>query len=246
MRTKRNHLARRTAPESRGTQRVHKIAEDQSQARSSGLSSKALTGIGEKALEYASADERIVTAYHEAGHAIAQYVLHLPFRSVSIVPDNTTLGRLKITSAESQNLLQIGAKDVDCVIIAALAGRAAEERYEGSTFDWNDDDGDLQYAAKVACRVQFHIERDDLPVYLLGCWERARNLIRRHWRNTQKIAKLLLVQDELSSDDVHNVVEPVKVSSPLWRISAKDPLSTAQGTTVFEQIMEALADARPF
>lgn len=80
------------------------------------------------------------TAYHEAGHAVAARWLHRAVRTISIVPDEDSLGRVEhypITGAWLRPDIEIDGRTRDYLetsITVSLAGPSAERKYRGR---WN-------------------------------------------------------------------------------------------------------------
>lgn len=80
-------------------------------------------------------------AYHEAGHAVACIILEIPFKYVSIIPDDESDGRVIHTQeyvrdiAETASYITIyddeGMKALDNHLINDFGGAAAEEIYSG-------------------------------------------------------------------------------------------------------------------
>jgi len=75
------------------------------------------------------------TAYHEAGHAVASYVMRTGILGVSIVPDNEVLGSCRFSSKYSLRELEYGKSNtrtrlrVEGFVIVSLAGGQAEMLY---------------------------------------------------------------------------------------------------------------------
>src|SRR5579859_3846962 len=75
-----------------------------------------------------SEDERTMTAYHEAGHALTRLLMPLttdPLHKVTIIPRGRALG---VTHSLPERERYTSTKEeMDATIVAALGGRAAEE-----------------------------------------------------------------------------------------------------------------------
>src|SRR4051812_47558937 len=86
-----------------------------------------------------------VTAYHEAGHAVAALALGRPVRYVSVLPGRELLGWCefgKATFRPSEDWLERE-------ILIALAGVAAQARHTGE-YDWDGATRDENYARELA------------------------------------------------------------------------------------------------
>ena len=95
-----------------------------------------------------TADERRVTAYHEAGHAlVALFTPEAdPVRKVSIVPRGQTLGVTHIAPADERH--SYSRRYLLALIATALGGRVAEQQVFGDITTGAEND--LQQATKIA------------------------------------------------------------------------------------------------
>ena len=95
-----------------------------------------------------TADERRMTAYHEAGHALV--AVHTPgadpVRTVTIVPRGQTLGVTRITPADERH--SYSRRYVLALIATALGGRVAEQMVFGDITTGAEND--LQQATRLA------------------------------------------------------------------------------------------------
>jgi hypothetical protein len=92
-----------------------------------------------------TADPRQVTAYHEAGHAVAALALGRPVAWVSIRPDRKFLG----VCAFQKGVFRPSEDWVEREAVIALAGPAAEAGYTGQ-LDWVGAAHDYDYALDLA------------------------------------------------------------------------------------------------
>ena len=77
-------------------------------------------------------EEKKLTAYHEAGHALVQAVLddgHLPVHKVTIIPRGTSLG--STTMIPTKDILTRPKKKLLNDIAVSMGGRIAEELVTG-------------------------------------------------------------------------------------------------------------------
>lgn len=116
-----------------------------------------------------SEDERCLTAYHEAGHAVACYTCHMAFTKVSIVPEQAkrsgsqTLGYCRL--ATPANLLRPRRAQLEKHIMVLWAGSIASRYAEGRTPD-DDRDGVLAGPHgsddfEIGCGAQRDVEMID-------------------------------------------------------------------------------------
>ncbi len=120
------------------------------------------------------------TAYHEAGHAVAAYLRHLRFTSISIVPDTGTLGRCEFSETAIVLDLDSSAalrtrRRIETMIIVSLAGVIAESLLTGR-HNWRGAHADLHDAARYASLVTASVE--ELRAYERWLWEHTRTLLR--------------------------------------------------------------------
>jgi ATP-dependent Zn protease len=161
---------------------------------------------------------REATAYHEAGHAVAQYYLRLPIRKVTIVSDKEkgTLGH-----CESKGPLYLKGIDLDISpakqdrifrkIQALLAGNVAQQRFnKRSVRKWHAS-SDYRKAVDLAIRVT-----DTDGVRLLLGWLRhgTECLVQTRWREIEAIAAALLERKTLTGDEIREIINSLYGAIP--------------------------------
>jgi cell division protease FtsH len=97
-----------------------------------------------------TAEDRHLTAYHEAGHAVIALVLPGldPVHKVTIVPREKSLGVTAMLPERDRHTHAFG--DLRARLVMLLAGRAAEERILGSDRVTTGAGGDIQHATRIA------------------------------------------------------------------------------------------------
>jgi hypothetical protein len=180
---------------------------------------------------------RTETAHHEAGHAVASYVLHVKFNGVHIIPDLQAnfLGR---TCKEPESIRPdwLDQCELESRVIVSLAGMAAEARYTGKA-DWRFGADDFNFVFDVIAKLN-HFADEDLPSYVEYLWVRAQNLLRRpgHWQSVQAVAEALLQKNELTYEEVRSIVKPLLiVRAHLWRLTPAPSL--APGVARFKKFI---------
>lgn len=136
------------------------------------------------------------TAYHEAGHAVAAYLRHLRFTSISIIPDRGTLGRCEFSESavvidpESGDQLRARTR-IETLIIVSLAGVISESLLTGR-HNWRGAHADLHDATRYASFVTGSAE--ELRAYERWLWEHTRMLLgaRPSWLAVQQLAAALI------------------------------------------------------
>jgi ATP-dependent Zn protease len=184
---------------------------------------------------------RVDVAYHEAGHAVACYVLRRPMERVSIVPKGRTLGycqpslwrrsalglRLEALAfardgldlaaalTRSSRAYEIHAQArTYASAITALAGELAAARVTGR---YNDvcASGDLAQARALLASIS-----DDLDE-LREAWQdaltRAQAIVRDYWPAVEAVAAALLRRRELTGVEAGEIVARVLAEDRGWR-----------------------------
>ncbi len=110
--------------------------------------------LGSKREEVLKGREKSLTAYHEAGHALATWLVptRQRLRKVSIIPRGRALGSTLVLPED--DLLSIGEKQLHNMLLHTLAGRAAEKLVFGehSAGGANDLDRATQLARAMVAR----------------------------------------------------------------------------------------------
>lgn len=161
---------------------------------------------------------RAATAYHEAGHAVAAYVLRRAFTRVSIEADESTLGRcsfrppgewfrpdLKVDWATRRRLEER--------MMISLAGPEVEASFTG-TYDPAAAQEDLDRAIDHAC----FMTGDEIEASAYVEWIRLRtvNLMKRDgfWPGVAALADELLARREVTYRTARAVIERALRAQP--------------------------------
>src|SRR5262245_5457563 len=138
-------------------------------------------------------DPREVTAYHEAGHAVAALTLGRPVARVSIRPDRKFLG----VCTFDKGIARPSEDWVEREAMIALAGPAAEAGFTGE-LDWVAAAHDHDYAFDLARARGGDGKKADR---LVKRWlAKADHLLGRGdaWAAVERIAAELVRRDEIS------------------------------------------------
>lgn len=112
-------------------------------------------------------EDRKLTAYHEAGHAIVQAVIDdgiLPVHKVTIIPRGQSLGSTMFVP--KKDMLSYTKKRLTNQICCAMGGRAAEELVLGDIS--NGAAGDIKMATKIARNMVCDWGMSDLGLIAYG------------------------------------------------------------------------------
>lgn len=162
-------------------------------------------------------DPMVLTAYHEAGHAVMAHLCGQIVTKVEIIGDEEHTGSVSCLRyleeprwGVDKNIPSVA---IEARILCLVAGIAAENILT-EDLSWREPQDDLDEAVRLALRVVGSCDRV-LPL-LNEAREHAVDLLRRHWQAVEAIAGLLLIHRSLSRDQLRQVVgawlEPESVS----------------------------------
>jgi ATP-dependent Zn protease len=134
----------------------------------------------------------LVTAYHEAGHAVVALALDRPVHRVSVLPNQEHLGK-----CEFRKGVQRGSVDfIEQEILISLAGMAAEARLTGR-YDRGGAGRDLRYVRTLALQRASEKQLDRYERRMLA---KVENLMSDEalWAAVESIAKELMKRGQIS------------------------------------------------
>ncbi len=140
----------------------------------------------------------IRTAIHEAGHAVAYWLLGSPVQSVAIIPDRLFAGHT-LLFAQDASTATLEDNDVRAEAIALMAGLAAERLALGAA-DPLGGSSDL-HAVTLLLAGEADLEA------AMECVERdAVSLVTENWTAVSELAHLLLAKKSVDGDVVAQIV----------------------------------------
>ena len=158
------------------------------------------------------------TAHHEAGHAVAAYQLGQPIKSVTIIPDDDSLGSVStgpyFSGDEWDQLIGVNSEDIsggmqqrlENDVLVCLVGPAAQKRF--NLFGYRKGHGEQD--RKIAMNWLKLLEGDNqiLGYYFRMFDLRARNFVQRstNWGLICHLAETLLAKPTLTGDEVKSVI----------------------------------------
>jgi ATP-dependent Zn protease len=152
-------------------------------------------------------------AHHEAGHAVAHLEFGLRQGRVTIQPDPSrdSLGHTELRHPRWMLKEPIGRYEeqrrrlhAENVIIAALAGRIAEQKYVGRKIIWGHE-RDYHAARDLAATVvSFHDKV--LQAFLNYCEEQSKVLVTSRWPEIQAVAHSLVERKSLKAREIREVI----------------------------------------
>jgi hypothetical protein len=179
-----------------------------------------------------NAVDRVLKAYHEAGHAVAAHCLGREVIAMSIVPDMASAGRVTYTPAYDSVLeLEIapgiakplhealdGLLEQDAVILLAgsvaahcVAASLAANGIAPDAAGISGESADIENALAIAAWVGYDGEQAEDYVCRAGL--RAAALLRTHWPAVQGLASALLRLREIDGRLAMEIIQ----SSPAAR-----------------------------
>ena len=155
--------------------------------------------------------QRDVTAYHEAGHAVAaiEVGVEIGQEGVSIVPGEGFSGLthllLKISSRPDFKPTDEDRLAAEKLAIASLAGHAAQRKYRPSSV--RSDHGQSDRKNVVDLMSHFASRDRGRDVYLKWLRIRAEELVANDvtWTKIEAVAKALMERDKLSAEETKEV-----------------------------------------
>ncbi len=135
----------------------------------------------------------VLTAFHEAGHAIIALVMGRDVHRVSIIPAKTRLGHCELKKGASKT-----AKDwLESEVLILLAGVAAEGRLTGQ-YCWSGAARDLKQARMLTeSRAGSAQQAERLEKRMLDKVEHLLDMP-EHWEAIQSVARELLMKQTVS------------------------------------------------
>jgi hypothetical protein len=153
------------------------------------------------------------TAYHEAGHAVAKYVLRFDIKGVTIVPDKDSVGSVSGKLGLQLRVLADGflsratvAKWHD-LVVTIMAGREAQRRFNPRSIRHYMASADREAAVRILSRLHPE-EGGELRAAFKFLEARTRNLVGhwKHWGQIQDLAEALIAKRTLSGHEAKAVL----------------------------------------
>jgi hypothetical protein len=168
--------------------------------------------------------ERERVAHHEAGHAVAAFLLRVPFEHVSIASNAFSMGHLRLTNRRRPKGMERNYK----LGIIGLAGLAAERRFSPTGVQSNSHEDDWPFVRDLSFEWG---GSGKIAQALVDLWTlQAEELIGGQWKLVQKLAAALMLQETLDFMQVTEVLFGFR-SSPLNSTTAEEMSEGLPGAT---------------
>jgi cell division protease FtsH len=181
--------------------------------------------------------EKKLTAYHEAGHAIVAFYSPLsdPIHKATIVPRGQALGMVVRLPESDQVSLPLAKIKTDLAV--AMAGRVAEEMIFGKDMVTTGASSDFRFASSYARKMvlewgmsrlgALHLEEDsglwggqksfsdktaeavdeEIKRILKEAYEEAQSFLLKYRQQLDSLAEALLVRETLTGDEIRQLLD---------------------------------------
>jgi len=151
-------------------------------------------------------------AYHEAGHAVASYLVkrRLSYCTIEPNPDKHTLGHCEYRNLATfkPDVVPTGRlrNQIEKLIIVLLAGAVAERLKFGRTY-WKGSENDTSQAHDLA--IYLCSEDKEARAFINWLWQRTINLLEfgPHWAAVEAISEELMKSKYISERQTRKIIE---------------------------------------
>jgi hypothetical protein len=149
-------------------------------------------------------------AYHEAGHAVIAWRLHLlRKKGASILREAEDVGRVHTHSGRGERP-DVSWNDrahlrVERSVVLSLAGVEAQRKYSPSSVRGHHWASDRDQAIRMLSCIA-EPSGDEFPIYWKLLKIRTKEMVRFHWRQIEAVAARLLISKSLSGDQIREVI----------------------------------------
>ena len=155
-------------------------------------------------------DPVLLTAYHEAGHAVMAQLCGQQITEVEIVGDEDHAGSVQSLRFSdergSDHDPAIPTAPIERRLLCTAAGMVAEAIVSGRP-GWDEGCEDLDAAVRLAMQVVDDCERV-LP-YLETVREHTESLLRSNWTAVETLAEILVQRRRMTGEEVRRLLAPL-------------------------------------
>jgi hypothetical protein len=165
--------------------------------------------------------KREMVAYHEAGHAVIAWKLHLLRKAgASIVSDGGSAGRVHTKRGRGDNP-ELSYSDsarlrVERSVMLSMAGIEAQRKYSPSSVRHGHGGSDRDHAIDMLMCVS-EPTSDEFPVYEKLLRIRTRAMVNRWWPQIEAVAAKLLKCETLTLKQIRDVIDESMGVTPWQR-----------------------------
>ena len=169
---------------------------------------------------------RSATAFHEAGHAVADFYLRHKIGKVTIIPEGDVKGRatnigrdylegidVELTPAKKERIFN--------KIIALATGHFAQKRFNARSVRTWQASSDNEKALRLAWLVS--PDSEGAQLLLRWLYHEAEVLVNRRRRDISAVAQALLAKGTLKGEEVRTIILSLYGPMPMLRPAAKLP-----------------------
>ena len=170
--------------------------------------------VGDERKRLISKEEKKILSCHEAGHALITYCLLPSHRltRLSIIPSSKGAAGYSMSVKPDQILYS--KKDLEGMLCAALAGRAAEEISFGKENVTTGASDDIKKAREIASAMakdfmmgsEWEDEKDEKGI-LEKAMEKTRTLLKKYQDALNALSKELLEKETLENEQIENILK---------------------------------------
>jgi hypothetical protein len=156
--------------------------------------------------------DRTRTAYHEAGHAVVAWRLHLlDKKGASIIGREDSKGRAHVHTGRGDNpafsCSDSARLRMEKWVVVAMAGIEAQRRWSPRSVRKYHSSVDYERAKRLFEQV-VDIRNEEYPVYWKLLQIRTKNWVNSLWPQIEKIAARLLLRGTLTRDEIQELLFP--------------------------------------
>jgi ATP-dependent Zn protease len=158
-----------------------------------------------------SVSQMELAAFHEAGHAVIDLILGIPFVSVSISVEEMENGIMVGGVVETDG----SKRPHSAVIMSLFAGKISEDIRCGKSIKLTDSETstrDNQWALSAA--IDYCFSNYEALKFMEWCHARATNLLTHNWIKIERFAFALMEKGTLSYGEARTIFSESKTAAP--------------------------------
>ena len=163
---------------------------------------------GEERKRNMTEEEKRITSFHEAGHALITRLLLPDARLMRITVIPSSRGAAGYSMSVQKDKMLHTRKELICMMAAVLGGRAAEEMIFGPENVTTGASGDLKKAREMAhCMVKDWAMGESEEEIIREGMQRAKECLKEHEEKFRLLAEELIKKDTLTEEEIKRILE---------------------------------------